>query len=74
MRASICNVLQNVRLIAQAARDAAIASALIDVCHGLYAEPKAVGLGVADMIAVIRALEERRGALSASTTASPITR
>jgi len=68
------NVLENVRLIAQAARDAAITSRLIDVCHVLYAEPKALGLGGADMIAVIRAPEERTAALGASTTASPITR
>lgn len=58
-QAAITNVLENVRLIAAAARDAGIASPLIDVCHALYGETKALGLGNADMAAVIRAIEER---------------
>ena len=59
VQASIANVLENVGLIARAARDAGIASPLIDVCHALYGETNAQGLGGADMIAVIRAIEER---------------
>jgi len=58
-QASISNVLQNVRLIAEAAREAGIASPLLDVCHALYAETQGLGLGREDMVAVIRAVEQR---------------
>jgi len=58
-QAAISNVLENVRLIAAAARDAGIASPITDVCHALYGETNALGLGSKDMIAVIRAIEER---------------
>lgn len=61
-QAAISNVLENVRLIAGAAREAGIASPLIDACHSLYDETQALGLGGADMIAVIRAIERRTGA------------
>jgi 3-hydroxyisobutyrate dehydrogenase len=59
VQAAICNVLENVRLIAGAARGAGIASPLLDVCHALYGETQALGLGGADMVAVIRAIEQR---------------
>jgi 3-hydroxyisobutyrate dehydrogenase len=58
-QAAISNVLYNNRLIAEAARAAGIASPLLDVCHALYAETEALGLGGADMVAVIRAIEAR---------------
>lgn len=58
-QAAIANVLYNNRLIAEAARAAGIASPLLDVCHALYAETEALGLGTADMVAVIRAIEAR---------------
>ena len=58
-QAAIANVLYNNRLIAEAARAAGIASPLLDVCHALYAETEALGLGEADMVAVIRAIEAR---------------
>ena len=58
-QAAITNVLENVRLIAAAAREAGIASPLTDVCYALYGETKELGLGTEDMIAVIRAIEER---------------
>ena len=58
-QAAISNVLYNNRLIAEAARAAGIASPLLDVCHALYAETEALGLGAADMVAVIRAIEAR---------------
>jgi 3-hydroxyisobutyrate dehydrogenase len=61
-QASISNVLENVRLIAMAARDAGIASPLLDVCYALYGETAALGLNEADMIAVIRAIERRTAA------------
>jgi 3-hydroxyisobutyrate dehydrogenase len=59
VQAEITNVLENVRLIADAAREAGVASPLLDVCHALYAETEALGLGPADMVAVIRAIEQR---------------
>jgi 3-hydroxyisobutyrate dehydrogenase len=62
VQAAISNVLENVRLIAGAAREAGIASPLLDVCHALYGETKALGLGGADMIAVIQAIEQRTAA------------
>jgi len=58
-QASIANVLQNVRLIAEAAREAGIASPILDACHALYGETQALGLGNEDMVAVIRAIEQR---------------
>ncbi|MFL5313308.1 MAG: NAD(P)-dependent oxidoreductase [Myxococcales bacterium] len=61
-QASISNVLENVRLIAEEARASGIASPLLDVCHALYGETQALGLGAADMIAVIRAIEHRTDA------------
>jgi 3-hydroxyisobutyrate dehydrogenase len=58
-QAAIGNVLYNNRLIAEAARAAGIASPPLDVCHALYAETEALGFGGADMVAVIRAIEQR---------------
>lgn len=59
VQAAISNVLENSRLVTEAARDAAIASPLLDVCHALYGETFALGLGGADMVAVLRAIEAR---------------
>ena len=59
VQASTANVLENTRLIAEAATRAGLASPLLDVCHALYAETVALGLGESDMVAVIRALEAR---------------
>lgn len=59
VQAAIANVLENNRLIAEAAREAGIASPLLDVCHALYGETAALGLAEADMIAVLRAIEQR---------------
>jgi 3-hydroxyisobutyrate dehydrogenase len=58
-QAAISNVLENVRLIQAAAREAGVASPLIDTCYALYGETKALGFGSEDMIAVIRAIEQR---------------
>ncbi len=66
-QAAISNVLENNRLIAGAAREAGIASPLLDVCHALYGEAEALGLGGADMVAVIRAIEQRTAAVAART-------
>lgn len=59
VQASSVNVLDNTRLIAEAARQADVASPLLDVCHALYAETVALGHADLDMVAVIRALEAR---------------
>jgi 3-hydroxyisobutyrate dehydrogenase len=62
VQAAISNVLENARLTAAAARDARIASPLLDVCHSLYRETNALALGNSDMVAVIHALEQRTAA------------
>jgi 3-hydroxyisobutyrate dehydrogenase len=59
VQASSSNVLENTRLIAEAARQADLASPLLDVCHALYAETVALGHGQSDMAAVVRAIEAR---------------
>jgi 3-hydroxyisobutyrate dehydrogenase len=64
VQAAISDVLKNSRLIAEAARAAGMASPLLDVCHALYGETEAMGLGQADMAAVIRALEQRTARLA----------
>jgi 3-hydroxyisobutyrate dehydrogenase len=63
VQAAISNVLENSRLIAEAARGARIASPLLDVCHALYGETRALGFEGADMVAVIRAIEQRSAAV-----------
>ncbi|MFI0483760.1 NAD(P)-dependent oxidoreductase [Actinomadura sp. 9N215] len=67
VQASIANVLDNNRLVAEAARDAGIASPLLDACHALYGETLALGHGEADMAAVVHAIESRTGAERAVT-------
>ncbi|MFC7547979.1 NAD(P)-dependent oxidoreductase [Plantactinospora sp. GCM10030261] len=59
VQAAIADVLKNNRLIAEAARDARIASPLLDVCHALFAETLALGHGGLDMAAVVTAIEAR---------------
>ena len=59
VQASITNVLENTRLITEAARGSVLASPLVDVCHTLYAETATLGLSDSDMAAVIRAIEAR---------------
>ncbi|WP_245667652.1 NAD(P)-dependent oxidoreductase [Actinomadura macra] len=62
VQASISNVLDNNRLVAEAARASGVASPLLDVCHALYRETLALGHGRSDMVAVLRAIESRTGA------------
>jgi 3-hydroxyisobutyrate dehydrogenase len=64
VQAAALDVLKNNRLIAEAARDAALASPLLDVCHALFAETVGLGLADADMVAVLHALEARTDALT----------
>ena len=59
VQASSANLLENIRLIAAAARRSHLASPLLDVCHALYAETVALGHGQSDMVAVISAIEAR---------------
>ena len=62
VQAAITDVLKNSRLTMEAARQAGIASPLLDVCEALYGEAVAQGLGQSDMAAVIRAIEARTDA------------
>ncbi|CAM5616599.1 MULTISPECIES: NAD(P)-dependent oxidoreductase [Streptomyces] len=59
VQAAALDVLKNNRLIAEAARKAALASPLLDVCHTLFEETVAQGYGGEDMVAVLRAIEAR---------------
>jgi 3-hydroxyisobutyrate dehydrogenase len=61
VQASIANVHDNVRLIAGAAREAGVASPLLDVCLALFAETRALGFAGDDMVAVLHAIERRTG-------------
>jgi 3-hydroxyisobutyrate dehydrogenase len=59
VQAAISDVRTNSALVAAAAREAGIASPLLDVCHALFAETEASGRGALDMAAVLCAIEER---------------
>lgn len=63
-QAAISDVHKNTRLISEAARKAGIASPLADVCNALYGETQALGLEHLDLVAVIRAIEQRTAAVS----------
>jgi 3-hydroxyisobutyrate dehydrogenase len=52
-------MLKNNRLVAEAAREAKVASPLLDVCYALFGETLALGHGHADMAAVVHAIEAR---------------
>jgi len=62
VQASLADVLNNNRLVAEAARRARLASPLLDACHTLYGEALALGHGDADMAAVLHAIEARTAA------------
>jgi 3-hydroxyisobutyrate dehydrogenase len=64
VQASIADVLEsNCRRITDEARQTGIASPLLDVCHALFREAHSLGLAETDMVAVIRAIEQRTAAL-----------
>jgi 3-hydroxyisobutyrate dehydrogenase len=63
-QAGITDVLKNNGLVAVTAREAGIASPLLDVCHALYGETQSLGLGDEDMVAVIQAIEQRTAAIA----------
>ncbi|WP_346913116.1 NAD(P)-dependent oxidoreductase [uncultured Roseibium sp.] len=58
-QAGISDVLKNNRLVVEAARDAGIASPLMDACLSLYRETEDLGFAEDDMISVLRAIEAR---------------
>ncbi|MBT2387637.1 NAD(P)-dependent oxidoreductase [Streptomyces sp. ISL-11] len=59
VEAAALDVLKNNQLIAEAARTAGLSSPLLDVCHALFGETVALGQGGSDMVAVLRAIEDR---------------
>jgi len=59
VQAAATNVLENNRLIAEAARKAGLVTPLLDICHALYGEAVQQGHGDEDMVAVLHALESR---------------
>ncbi len=59
VQASISDVLMNNRLIFEKARNAKLASPLIDVCYSLYSETEELGHGGLDMAAIVRAIDAR---------------
>lgn len=63
-QAGISDVLKNSRLVVEAAREAAIASPLMEICLALYAQTEALGFGDQDMVAVIRAIERRTATIT----------
>lgn len=62
-QALITDVLKNSRLVAEAARQAGVASPLLDASHALYAETVELGFGPQDMAAVVKAMEARTARL-----------
>jgi 3-hydroxyisobutyrate dehydrogenase len=56
-QAAIFDVLKNNQLVVDAARDARVATPLIDACLALYRQTDGLGYGEEDMAAVIRAFE-----------------
>ncbi len=64
-QAAIADVLKNARLVATEAAAAGLASPLIEICQALYEETFRLGLGDADMAAVVKALEARTERLTA---------
>jgi 3-hydroxyisobutyrate dehydrogenase len=61
VQAAVSDALKNNRLATEAARAAKTASPLLDLAEELYAETQAIGLGQADLVAVVRAIEARTG-------------
>ncbi len=62
VQAAARDVLKNCQLVAESARAAGIATPLLDASDALYRETVALGLGEADVAAIIRAFEARTAA------------
>ncbi len=69
-QAGISDVLKNNRLVVEAARNAGIASPLMDACLSLYNETEGLGFAEDDMISVIHAIEARTEHASVSPRSS----
>ncbi len=63
VQASVTTLMDSHRLITEAAQEANAALPLLDVCHELYMEASGLGLGQSDIVAVVRAIEERSSRL-----------
>jgi 3-hydroxyisobutyrate dehydrogenase len=63
VQASIADVHYNSRLVADQADRARAAVPLLEVCRSLFAEAEDLGLGRADMVGVVAAIEARTAAL-----------
>ncbi|HMM71658.1 MAG TPA: NAD(P)-dependent oxidoreductase [Rhodocyclaceae bacterium] len=59
VQATITDVYKNNRLIADQGRQRGLASVLLAQCHALFGEAVDLGLGSADMVAVIEAIDAR---------------
>ena len=59
VQASVATLLDSLHLITDAAREANIPLPLIEVCRDLYTEASNLGLGGADIVAVLPAIERR---------------
>ena len=64
VQASITDVLYNSRLVTDEARRSGVTSPLLDVCLILFGEAEALGLGTAEMVAVVQAIAARTEALN----------
>ena len=64
VHAAIADVFKNNRFVSQAAREAGLASPLLDASHDLYGETLALGHGNEDMAAVVKAIEARTARLA----------
>jgi 3-hydroxyisobutyrate dehydrogenase len=64
VQAAVPDALEANRLVAETARAAGIATPILDVCHALYGETLAMGLGEYDMVAVLRAIEARSDSIA----------
>lgn len=69
VQASIANVAENARLVAEAAKAAGVAAPLLEASHDLYDETSRLGFGAGDMAAVIKALEARSERVGPNTAA-----
>ncbi|MFC0529762.1 NAD(P)-dependent oxidoreductase [Phytohabitans kaempferiae] len=70
VQASIANVLENNRLIAEAAHTRGVPAPLLDVCHALYGETLSLGHGALDMAAVVHAFGARAAVATGQRHAS----
>ncbi|MBG6059994.1 3-hydroxyisobutyrate dehydrogenase-like beta-hydroxyacid dehydrogenase [Cryobacterium sp. MP_M5] len=63
VQAAITDVIKNADLVAHAARDAGVSAPIIDICADLYHQTDDAGWGQLDMVAVVKAYQQRSDAL-----------